>query len=91
MKRNLKYKRLGKRIHDERIKRGFSQEDLAGISRLHRTHITRIENGKTNPSYDTLVHIAKKFKIPVWILIAPPKWNWKKYFENTSPSVKFVK
>ncbi|MFA5137008.1 MAG: helix-turn-helix transcriptional regulator [Patescibacteria group bacterium] len=69
MKGNHIYKRLGKRICEERTKRGMSQEDLAGISCLHRTHITRIEHGKINPSFSTLNKLARKFKIPVWQLI----------------------
>ncbi len=69
MRGNYIYKRLGKRIYEERIKRGLSQEDLAGISTLHRTHIARIEQGKTNPSYGTLYQLARKFKIPLWKLL----------------------
>ena len=32
-------------------KRGLTQEDLSGITCLHRTHIARLERGELNPSF----------------------------------------
>ena len=81
MKGNTTRMRIGKRIRQERIKQGLTQEELAGTKRLHRTHLTRIENGKTNATIEILEYIARRLRIPVWVLIAPPKWNWEKYFE----------
>ncbi|OGK62722.1 hypothetical protein A2334_03860 [Candidatus Roizmanbacteria bacterium RIFOXYB2_FULL_38_10] len=65
MKGNFVYKRLGQRIYDERKRRGLSQEDLAGITTLHRTHIARIEKGYINPSFMTLYLLARKFRMNV--------------------------
>ena len=65
MKGNYIYKRLGKRIYDERKRLGLSQEKLAGISTLHRTHLARLEKGKINPSFKTLYKLAVKFHIRI--------------------------
>jgi transcriptional regulator with XRE-family HTH domain len=60
---------LGKRVVEERIRRGMSQEDLAGESLLSLRTIQRIESGQTSPRGDTLKRLAAALKIPVEDLI----------------------
>lgn len=51
--------RLGTVIRAERQARGLSQERLAQLADLDRTHIQRIERGKYSPKLDTLDRIAR--------------------------------
>ena len=49
---------LGKRIHELRAARKWSQEEFAHVSGLHRTYIGQIERGEKNMSFENLVKIA---------------------------------
>lgn len=63
MRGNYYYKRVGERICRARKQRSFTQEELAFMSDIDRTYITRIERGKVNPSLRTLYKIARALKI----------------------------
>ena len=56
-------KKLGKRIKDLRVEQGFSQEELASKSLLHRTYISDIERGERNVSIENVERIAKALDI----------------------------
>ena len=56
---------LGKRVAEERVKRGMSQEDLAAEALLSLRTIQRIESGQTSPRGDTLKRLAAALKVPV--------------------------
>lgn len=49
---------LGKRIHELRVARQWSQEEFAHVSGLHRTYIGQIERGEKNISFGNLVKVA---------------------------------
>ncbi len=49
---------LGRRIHDLRVAKKWSQEEFAHISGLHRTYIGQIERGEKNISFGNLVKVA---------------------------------
>ena len=51
-------KLLGKRIHDLRAAKKWSQEEFAHVSGLHRTYIGQIERGEKNISFDNLTRVA---------------------------------
>ena len=50
--------KFGGNIRRIRKQRGFSQEELAHRSGLHRTYIGGIERGERNPSLENIVAIA---------------------------------
>ena len=49
---------LGKRVHELRAAKKWSQEEFAHISGLHRTYIGQIERGEKNISFGNLSKIA---------------------------------
>ena len=51
-------KRIGAMIASIRIKKGYTQDELAERSGLLRPHISRIENGRYSVGLDTLAAIA---------------------------------
>jgi len=58
--------KLGKKIKEERLARGFTQEDMDegddGVP--HRT-MQNIETGKSNPNLKTLFRLSKRLNISV--------------------------
>ena len=52
-------RRVGLNIKKERKRRGWSQEDLALESDLHRTYISGIERGARNPTIMVIDQLAK--------------------------------
>lgn len=52
-------KKIALKIKFERLKKGFSQEDLAYEAGLSRTSIWKIETGKVSPTVETLAKIAQ--------------------------------
>lgn len=53
--------KFGKRIRELRRQKGWSQEDLAYHTALHRTYIGAIERGEQNVAIDNIEKLAKIF------------------------------
>ncbi len=49
---------LGQVIVEERMRKGYSQSDLARLSGLHRSYIGDIERSARNISVENLTHLA---------------------------------
>ena len=56
-------KRFGAAIRNLRLRRGWSQEDLAEVSGLHRTYISGVERGVRNPTLSIIIQIANALKV----------------------------
>ncbi len=54
---------LGKRIQKQRKAVGLTQEGLAEIVKISRTHMGHIEQGRKSPSLEVLDKIARALKI----------------------------
>lgn len=52
-------RQLGERIRKLRQKRGWSQEEFAAISGLHRTYVGAVERGEKNLTISTIHTLAK--------------------------------
>lgn len=52
-----------------RVKKGYTQETLAGLAGIARTHLTAIENGTKYAGVDTLWRIASALDIRLSDLI----------------------
>ena len=55
--------KFGQKIKFERIKRNWSQEELADFSNISVHGISNIETGKTDIKYSNILRLAKAFEI----------------------------
>lgn len=65
-------RQLGLNVQRLRREKGWSQEDLAFESGLHRTYISGIERGVRNPTVTIVAKLAATFEIPAGGLVDPP-------------------
>lgn len=56
---------FGKRVREERLKKGLSQEEFAEIPGLHRTYIGMIERGEKNITLENIEKISKALKVSI--------------------------
>lgn len=59
----MKNKELANRIKNLRVRKGFSQEELAESTGLSLRTVQRIENGETEPRGDSLRRLALAFEV----------------------------
>jgi len=59
---------LGKRIRQLREERKLSQEAIEKQTGLLRSYISRVENGYTAPSLETLERLAAALEVPLYQL-----------------------
>lgn len=64
---------LGKRIRRLRIRQRLSQEKLADICGLHRSHMGEIERGRANLTLATLEIIAQSLQTTPSALLKTPR------------------
>lgn len=55
--------RVGARIRNLRIKKGWSQEELAARCGLHRSHMGEIERGQSNMTMSTLIAVVQTLEV----------------------------
>ena len=53
-----KYRQIGLKIAYYRKLRGLTQEQLADVTGIHQTNISKLESGTANPSLRTLKRLA---------------------------------
>ena len=69
MTRDKLKKKIGQRIVELREQKGWSQSDLARACNKDRQAIEKLENGKVNPTLDTLLEIANALDISLSKLV----------------------
>jgi transcriptional regulator with XRE-family HTH domain len=57
---------IGQRVKRLREHKGLSQGDLERLSGMLRTYISRVENGHSVPSLDTLERFATALNVPLY-------------------------
>lgn len=57
------YERLGKKIQKARKDKGITQEKLAEMADISRTHMGHIEQGRRQPTLDVVQKIAKALRM----------------------------
>ncbi len=66
-------RQVGQNVKRIRKERGWSQEELAFESGLHRTYISGIERGARNPTILILARLAKTLRVAVDDLVKDQK------------------
>lgn len=61
--------RFGKKVREERLKLGLSQEALAEKAGVHRTYIGMIERAEKNITLENIEKIAKALGVPIEVLV----------------------
>jgi len=56
---------IGETIRNYRLRKGMSQGDIEKRTGLLRCYLSRVENGHTIPSLDTLAKIASAMELPL--------------------------
>ncbi|MEY8849693.1 helix-turn-helix domain-containing protein [Psychroserpens sp. XS_ASV72] len=65
-KQLLKYKKaFGNNLKEVRLKKGLSQTALASMLGYEKTTISRIENGRTNFTFSTIVKICLALNVEI--------------------------
>jgi transcriptional regulator with XRE-family HTH domain len=66
-------KQFGRNVRRIREAKGWTQEDLAEASTLHRTYISGIERGARNPTLTVILLLASALKVPASELLPEEK------------------
>lgn len=56
---------FGQKVREERVRRGFSQEELAARAGVHRTYIGMIERAEKNITLESIEKIATALNIRI--------------------------
>ena len=59
---------LGLCIKKVREAKGLSQKEVAVVSKIDNSNYSKIEGGKTDPSFSSVVKIAKALNVPLYDL-----------------------
>jgi transcriptional regulator with XRE-family HTH domain len=60
---------FGRKLRAERERQNVSQESLADIARVHRTHLGALELGKRDPRMSMLLVLADALEVPPGALL----------------------
>lgn len=66
---------IGTTIRGHRLQKGLSQGDIEKRTGLLRCYLSRVENGHTVPSLDTLAKIAQALDLPIASFFAEDSLN----------------
>ena len=61
--------KLGQNLKRIRTKKDISQGDIARTLKVNKSHISNIENGKSNPTLKTIAKLAKALGVSIEELI----------------------
>lgn len=77
--------KLGEKLKQIRKSKGMSQEQLALLLNINRNYLSRIENGKSEPTASVLKHIAQIFNIDLNSLL-----DAQKQIEENYEKIKYI-
>ena len=63
--------RLAERLKQVRTQRGWSLQELADVSGISRSTLSRVENAEVSPTAETLGNLSAAFKMSISQLLAP--------------------
>lgn len=62
-------------LKELRLKQNLKQKDIAKIANISERAYSFYENGKREPSIDTLIELAEFYKVPIDIIVGRYKLN----------------
>ncbi|MEQ1883723.1 MAG: helix-turn-helix transcriptional regulator [Bryobacteraceae bacterium] len=65
MQREDLQRRLGRRLRELRLKRGWTQDEFADLSGFHRAQVGAFERGEMNLTLASLLLLAQSLKVKV--------------------------
>jgi transcriptional regulator with XRE-family HTH domain len=81
---------IGETIRNYRMRKGMSQGDIEKKTGLLRCYLSRVENGHTIPSLDTLSKIASAMELPLGQFFSEPHTNGRTPPPLTEDEVRFL-
>ena len=86
-------KPIGKSLRLIRIEKGLSQGDIEKRTGILRSYLSRVENGHTAPSLETLSRIAVALEVSLSELVDPPEGETAKKAQSfeDKPQARFWK
>ena len=78
----INYVDIGKRIQEQRLQKGITQERLAEMVELSVPHMSGIENGKTKFSFQAIVRIANALELSMDKLLCGSLVQGKTVMQN---------
>ena|SRR6202521_1809205 len=81
---------IGETVRNYRLRKGMSQGDIEKKTGLLRCYLSRVENGHTIPSLDTLSKIASAMELPLGQFFAEPHTNGRGLPPLTEDEVRFL-
>jgi len=70
---NTEIVKLGERVKQIRTQKGISQFDLEAASGIDRGNISKIENGKMDIHFSSIVKLAEGLEVELWELFEKGK------------------
>jgi transcriptional regulator with XRE-family HTH domain len=81
---------IGATIRTYRLQKGMSQGDIEKRTGLLRCYLSRVENGHTIPSLDTLAKIAHAMELPLSHFFGETTSNGKRLPRLSEEEVRFL-
>jgi transcriptional regulator with XRE-family HTH domain len=81
---------IGATIRTYRLQKGMSQGDIEKRTGLLRCYLSRVENGHTIPSLDTLAKIAHAMEVPLGHFFGEQVNNGKRLPRLSEEEVRFL-
>ena len=81
---------IGATIRTYRLQKGMSQGDIEKRTGLLRCYLSRVENGHTIPSLDTLAKIAHAMELPLGHFFGESVNNGKRLPRLSEEEVRFL-
>src|SRR5258708_2151275 len=81
---------IGATIRTYRLKKGMSKGDIEKRTGLLRCYLSRVENGHTIPSLDTLSKIARAMELPLGHFFGEHLGNGKSLPRLSEEEVRFL-
>lgn len=68
--KEINFEKIGKKLKEIRISKGFTQEYIASMADVNTSHISNIENNRVKISLPTLVHVCNALDTTIDYILA---------------------